>query len=60
MIGFLSGNLHRKDEHRAVIDVNGVGYEVFLAKDTLYQLGETGSSVRFEIYTHVNENAFHL
>lgn len=60
MIGFLSGTLHSKTENAAVIDVSGVGYEVFLSRKTLESLAETGSKVSFEIYTHVNESTFQL
>jgi Holliday junction DNA helicase RuvA len=60
MIGFLSGTLHSKTDNSAVIDVNGVGYEVYLSKKTLESLVEPNSKVRLEIYTHVNETTFQL
>lgn len=60
MIGFLSGTLHSKTENSAVVDVNGVGYEVYLSKKTLESLVEPNASVKLEIYTHVNETTFQL
>lgn len=60
MIGFLSGTLHSKTENAAVIDVNGVGYEVYVSKRTLENLAAPDSKVRLEIYTHVNETTFQL
>ncbi len=60
MIGFLTGKLHSKDETRAIIDVNGVGYEVFLAKDSLLKLGSQNTTIELEIYTHITESSFQL
>lgn len=60
MIGFLEGSLHRKTDNTATINVNGVGYEVYLGSQTLYDLGEPGSPVSLEIYTHVTESSLQL
>lgn len=60
MIGYLSGTLHFKDEDHVVIDVAGVGYEVFLTKRALLELGEVGSEIRLEIHTQVGETTFQL
>ena len=60
MIGYLSGKIHRTTDAQVIIDVNGVGYDVFLAKDILLTLGEVGTDVRLEIYSHINESTFQL
>ena len=60
MIAQLSGTLVLKQPNTAVIDVNGVGYEVTIPVSTFYVLGEVGSPVTIRIHTHVREDAFQL
>lgn len=60
MIGFLSGKIHDIGESSLVIDVNGVGYEVFLSKTELQRHAFIGASIQFEIYTHVAEGILQL
>jgi Holliday junction DNA helicase RuvA len=45
---------------RAVIDVGGVGYEVFLSADGISRLPERGAQVFLHIHTYVREDAFTL
>ena len=45
---------------RAVIDVGGVGYEVFLSTDGVARLPERNSPVFLHIHTHVREDAIIL
>jgi Holliday junction DNA helicase RuvA len=59
MIASLRGRLAELDDERAVIDVQGVGYEVFLSRNTAVAL-EGQDTVRLLIYTHVREEAFSL
>ncbi|MBC8208242.1 MAG: Holliday junction branch migration protein RuvA [Desulfobulbaceae bacterium] len=60
MIATLSGSLLIRSQDRVVIDVGGVGYEVFLSTDSLSRLPETGDSVFLYIYTQVREDAIVL
>ena len=60
MIAHLRGSILDKHPNRIVIDVNGVGYEVFVPLSTFYGLGEPGSSTALRIHTHVREDAFLL
>ena len=60
MIAYISGKLYRKGETSVIIDVNGVGYELFCPKNSILTLGAVGDDVSLEAYTHVNENAFQL
>ena len=60
MIAALRGLLTSKDPGHIVIDVNGVGYQVFIPLSTFYQLPELQQEVRLRIYTHVREDAIHL
>lgn len=60
MIAHLQGRLFEKQPNRIVLDVNGVGYDVFVPLSTFYGLGDSGSEVRLRIHTHVREDALLL
>ena len=60
MIAFLSGKLREKQANQVIVDVGGVGYEVFIPLSTFYELGEEGSDVALRVYTHVREDAIQL
>ncbi len=60
MIATLNGKLLLRYADRAVLEVNGVGYEVFLSIDGLSRLGELHSEVFLYIHTHVREDAIIL
>src|ERR1700752_3852197 len=55
VIAFLRGKLAQKDPARVIVDVNGVGYEVFVPLTTYTALPDTGSEVSIDIHTHVRE-----
>lgn len=60
MIAKLTGLLDAVGEDWAVIDVNGVGYQVFCSTRTLAQLPGRDESVSFVIETHIREDHIHL
>ena len=60
MIAHLRGSILEKHPNRIVIDVSGVGYEVFVPLSTFYGLGEPGAATALRIHTHVREDAFVL
>lgn len=60
MIAHLRGTILEKAPSRLVIDVQGVGYDVFVPLSTFYGLGEDGSEVALRIHTHVREDALSL
>jgi Holliday junction DNA helicase RuvA len=60
MIAHLRGSILDKHPNRIVIDVNGVGYEVFVPLSTFYGLGEPGTTTALRIHTHVREDALLL
>ena len=59
MIGKLRGKVDAVGEAHAIIDVNGVGYEVQCSSRTLRGL-ELGQEVALTIDTHVSETAIRL
>jgi len=60
VIAHLRGKLFEKQPNRIVVDVNGVGYDVFVPLSTFYGLGEPGADVALRIHTHVREDALTL
>jgi Holliday junction DNA helicase RuvA len=60
LIAQLTGKLAYKQPNNAILDVNGVGYEVTIPVTTFYILGEIGSDVSLKIHTHVREDALLL
>jgi Holliday junction DNA helicase RuvA len=60
VIAHLSGTLLEKRVPRLVIDVAGVGYEVFVPLSTLYATGDIGAVVSLRVHTHVREDALQL
>jgi holliday junction DNA helicase RuvA len=60
MIASVAGVLVSKSPNVAVVDVHGVGYQVYVPLSTFYQLPELGKPVSLHIYTHVREDALQL
>jgi holliday junction DNA helicase RuvA len=60
VIAWLRGKLVEKEPARVVIDVHGVGYEVFIPTTTFTAMPGAGSDVALDIHTHVREDALSL
>ena len=60
MIAHLRGRIFEKHPNRLVLDINGVGYDVFVPLSTFYGLGEPGTETALRIHTHVREDALVL
>jgi Holliday junction DNA helicase RuvA len=60
MIAFLRGRVLEKQPNRLLVDVNGVGYEVFIPLSTFYDVGDEGTEISLRIHTHVREDALQL
>ena len=60
MIAHLKGTLLKKMPASALLDVNGVGYQVFIPLTTYYELPNPGEPLSFFIHTHVREDALKL
>lgn len=60
MIAKLSGLLDSVADTSCILDVNGVGYQVFCSARTLRSLPRPGEAVRLHIETHVREDHIHL
>ncbi len=60
MIAHLTGKLTHKSPDHIVVDVNGVGYQVFVPLSTFYALPDVGREVSLNIHTHLREAALKL
>ena len=60
MIGKLTGLVDSSGDDWALIDVSGVGYQVFSSRRTLGRLPVRGDPVSLLIETHVREDHIHL
>ena len=60
MIGHLSGKILSQDDQSVLIDVNGVGYEVYVGSVREMGFGSIGDSLSVWIHTHVREDQLTL
>ncbi len=60
MIGQLRGKLLFKKPNLVLVDVQGVGYEVFIPLTSFYELPAEGGEVTLKVHTHVREDALTL
>jgi Holliday junction DNA helicase RuvA len=60
MIASLKGTIEELNSDSAVINVGGIGFQVFMPVSTLLTLGGLGEDVRVYTYTHVREDAILL
>ncbi len=60
MIAYVNGIVEDIAEDNAVIDVNGIGYNVKISADTASRLPGLGEPVKLYTYTCVREDAFLL
>ena len=60
MIALLTGRLAFKAPTHLALDVQGVGYEVFIPLSTYYNLPNVHDALTLSIHTHVREDAIQL
>lgn len=60
MIAFLQGVLTEKFPDRMELDVNGVGYEVYVSHKTLQAAPPVGKNILLKTYLHVREDLMQL
>jgi Holliday junction DNA helicase RuvA len=60
MIARLRGRLLEKAPEHVVIDVGGVGYQLFVSLNSFYRLPNPGAEVDLYVHTHVREDALQL
>ena len=60
MYAHIKGNLEVKTNGYIVIDVNGVGYKIFMSETAIEKLGEVGNIVKVYTYLRVREDDMSL
>ncbi len=60
MIAFLEGKIILKKDKFIILEVNGIGYKVFLSSQTLLRLPEMESSIKLFCFQNVKEEALDL
>jgi len=60
VIAQISGTLAHKVPGEVIVDVGGVGYQVFIPLNVFYRLPEIGVRVTLYIHTHLREDALQL
>jgi Holliday junction DNA helicase RuvA len=60
MIASLTGRLARKAADYLIVDVSGVGYQVYVPLSTYYGIPEQGGEVALHIHTHLREDSLSL
>lgn len=60
MIIRLRGLLEERGSGEVLIDISGVGYQVFIPESSLSRLPPSGGEVTLSIYTYVREDQLHL
>lgn len=60
MISFVKGELCEVRENCIIVEVNGMGYEIFTPMSTIDKLPSIGSDVKIHTYLYVREDALNL
>lgn len=60
MFAYIKGILESKNENYIIIDVNGIGYKIFMPSSGIKRLPETGKIVKVHTYYHVREDNISL
>ena len=60
MIQFIRGELVSYEEDRILVDVNGVGYGIFMSGSAMGKLPPVGREVKIHTYLNVKEDAMQL
>jgi len=60
MISYIRGELAAVSEDQVIVDVNGVGYGIFVSGQTISRLPQAGNEVKIHTYMNVKEDAMQL
>lgn len=56
MFAYIKGSLEMKFKNYIVIDVGGLGYKVFMAENSINEIGEIGNTIKVFTYYRVRED----
>ena len=60
MFAYIKGSLEVKTRGYIVIDVNGIGYKIYMSETAIAELGEIGQIVKVHTYLKVKEDEMSL
>ncbi len=60
MISYLHGNIILKKDKFIILEVAGIGYQVFVARQTMERLPEIGADIKLFCFQNVREDALDL
>ena len=60
MISYLKGSVEAKNIDSIVIEVGGIGYKVFMSRNSIDKVGELGETVKVHTYMRVREDDISL
>ena len=60
MISYLSGKIILKKEKYIIVEVAGIGYQVFLSGQSMLKLSEIGTDIKLWCFQNVKEDALDL
>lgn len=60
MFAYIKGSLEEKSTNYIVIDVNGIGYKIFMSNISINEIGEIGAKVKVHTHYYVREDNISL
>lgn len=60
MIGFIEGKIEYSDDRSVIININGIGYKIYISGNTFKKLPKTGEKARLYTHLHVREDIMDL
>ncbi len=60
MYAYIKGNLVEKMNNYVVVENGGIGYKIFMSKNSILKAGESGDSVKIYTHYHVREDEISL
>lgn len=60
MISYIRGNLAAMEKDKVIVDVQGVGYGIFMPERSMGKLPQIGNEVKLHTYLNVREDAMQL
>ena len=60
MFSYIKGTLEVKTIDYIVVDVNGIGFKIFMSESAIQRLGEIGQTVKIYTYMNVKEDEISL
>src|SRR4030042_2601029 len=60
MIGFIEGKIEYSTDRYVIVDVNGVGYKIYISANIFKKLPKVGEKVKLYTHLHVREDIMDL